>query len=296
MRLRYTAYILLLALLTSAQCQQTAEEWFNKGDLLLNLGENIEAIDAYNKAIELNQSYVVAWSHRGNALLNLSEYQESLKCYNKAIEIDPQYPNAWNNKGAALERLGKYDEAIEAFNEAIQLDPTDAMVWDNKGTILKIQGKYYEAAKAFEEANRLDPERYEAVNATTLESLDSPDWMEVATYEQGRGMRCYIILYNQEGSMIKSDGNLKIEVFEGDPATKLWSKSYPVKAADFADTILGIFARPAIVWHADRISYDTIKPGLGDLSLEESVSLEIRAYFETTDGRMLKDKTSEFIS
>jgi len=96
--------------------------------------------------------------------------------------------------------------------------------------------------------------------------------------------------------MIKSDGNLKIEVFEGDPATKLWSKSYPVKAADFADTILGIFARPAIVWHADRISYDTIKPGLGDLSLEESVSLEIRAYFETIDGRMLKDKTSQFIT
>jgi tetratricopeptide (TPR) repeat protein len=296
MRLRYAAYILLLASLTSAQCQQTAEDWFNKGDLLLNLGEYIEAIEAYNKAIELNQSYVVAWSHKGNALFNLTEYQESLKCYNKAIELDSNYSFAWNNKGTALASLGKYDEAIEAYNESIRLDPTDARVWVSKGIILKNQGRYDEAAMAFEEANRLDPERYESVNATTLESLNSPDWMEVTTYEQGRGMRCYIILYNQGDSMIRSDGNLTIEVFEGDPATKLWSKSYPVRAADFADTILGIFERHAIVWDVGRISYDTIKPGLGDLSLEESVSLEIRAYFETKDGRTLKDKSSEFIS
>jgi hypothetical protein len=44
------AFIILLALMTSAQCQQTAEDWFNKGDLLLNLGKYNESIDAYNKA------------------------------------------------------------------------------------------------------------------------------------------------------------------------------------------------------------------------------------------------------
>jgi tetratricopeptide (TPR) repeat protein len=68
MRLIYVVFILLLVLMTSAQCQQTAEDWVNKGDLFLTLGKYNEAIDAYNKAIELNQSNTVAWKQKSNAL------------------------------------------------------------------------------------------------------------------------------------------------------------------------------------------------------------------------------------
>jgi len=65
MRLSYVVFILLL---TSAQCQQTAEDWVNIGDSLLNSGKYNEAIEAYNKAIELNQSNVMAWIQKSNAL------------------------------------------------------------------------------------------------------------------------------------------------------------------------------------------------------------------------------------
>jgi hypothetical protein len=34
MKLIYVAFVLQLMLLTSAQCQQTAEDWSNKGDAL----------------------------------------------------------------------------------------------------------------------------------------------------------------------------------------------------------------------------------------------------------------------
>ena len=106
MELAFAVLILLLILMTSASCQQTAEDWFNKGDSLLNLGKYNESIDAYNKAIELNQSYAVAWKQKGNALLNLTKYNESLECYNEAIRLDPDYAMAWNNKGNALNDMG----------------------------------------------------------------------------------------------------------------------------------------------------------------------------------------------
>jgi len=44
MRLIYAVFILLLALITSAKCQQTAEDWFNKGNALGKQGKYEEAI------------------------------------------------------------------------------------------------------------------------------------------------------------------------------------------------------------------------------------------------------------
>jgi tetratricopeptide (TPR) repeat protein len=53
MRLIYAVFILVLALMTSAQCQQTAEDWYNKGVTLDIQGKHDEAIKAYDAAISL---------------------------------------------------------------------------------------------------------------------------------------------------------------------------------------------------------------------------------------------------
>lgn len=54
MKLIYVAFILLLALTTLAQCQQTAEDWVDKGTVLVQQGKYDEAIQAFDKAIEIN--------------------------------------------------------------------------------------------------------------------------------------------------------------------------------------------------------------------------------------------------
>jgi tetratricopeptide (TPR) repeat protein len=53
MRFIHAVLILLLALMTSAQCQQTAEYWQNKGSALNNLGKYEEALKAFDEAIRL---------------------------------------------------------------------------------------------------------------------------------------------------------------------------------------------------------------------------------------------------
>jgi len=74
MRLVVYVLIFLLLLIAPAQCQQTAEDWLKKGDLLLNSGKYDEAIEAFNRALELNQSYVDAWIHKGVALFSIGNY------------------------------------------------------------------------------------------------------------------------------------------------------------------------------------------------------------------------------
>ena len=70
MRLIHAAFILLLALMTSAQCQQTAEDWLYKGIALDGQGKFDDAIQAYDKAIELDPQYADAWYNRGVGLIS----------------------------------------------------------------------------------------------------------------------------------------------------------------------------------------------------------------------------------
>jgi tetratricopeptide (TPR) repeat protein len=62
--------------------------------------------------------------------------QEALEAYDKAIELDPNYVQAYNNKGAALVGLGRYREALEAYDKAIELDPNNVQAYVNKGKVL----------------------------------------------------------------------------------------------------------------------------------------------------------------
>jgi len=49
----------LMRLMTSAQCQQTADDWFNKGNALGKQGKYEGAINAYDEAIN---AWDEAWS------------------------------------------------------------------------------------------------------------------------------------------------------------------------------------------------------------------------------------------
>jgi tetratricopeptide (TPR) repeat protein len=150
--------------------------WYNKGVALYDLGKINEAVQAYNRAIQLDPRYVAAWNNKGNALSDQGKYGEAIQAYDKAIEIDPQYASAWSNKGNAFKKLGLTAESKEAFDKAKELEsegstgkpmPETTTVslrqmtasdWFDKGLALSSQGKYDEAIQAFDKAIELDPQ------------------------------------------------------------------------------------------------------------------------------------------
>ena len=151
MKLIFAAFIILLALMTSAQCQQTATDWYNRGVDLYGQSKYDDAIKAYDEAIKINPKLyrsLVTTKEFLSLRLRVNTTKPS-KAYDEAIWLDPKLTEAWSNKGNALFIQGKYDEAIKASDEAIRLDPNLATPWYNKGNALFIQGKYDEAIKAF---------------------------------------------------------------------------------------------------------------------------------------------------
>jgi tetratricopeptide (TPR) repeat protein len=122
----------------AARAQQLSDvevevEWLNTYH---KLNQYEEAIEDYNKAIELNPKNAEAYNNRGNAHSELNKHEEAIEDFNKAIELDPKYAEAYNNRGNAYYELNKHEEAIEDFNKAIELNPNFAAAYNNRGITL----------------------------------------------------------------------------------------------------------------------------------------------------------------
>src|SRR6476660_1057256 len=89
------------------------EHYYNK--------EYNEAIEYYDKALEIDPKHVGALNNTGKVLDNLGKYNEAIVYYDKALQIDPKYADALNSKGNVLGKLGKYNEAIEYYDKALQI-------------------------------------------------------------------------------------------------------------------------------------------------------------------------------
>jgi tetratricopeptide (TPR) repeat protein len=65
---------------------------------------------------------------------------DAIESYDRAIEINPKYALAWNGKGLALDSMGRYEEAIKCFDKAIEANPNDAMAMLRTGFALVQMG------------------------------------------------------------------------------------------------------------------------------------------------------------
>jgi tetratricopeptide (TPR) repeat protein len=83
-----------------------------------------------------------AWHRKGIVLDNLGRYEEALQVYDKALELKPNDFDAWHRKGGTLDKLGRYEEALLAIDKALKLKPDVSNAWHRKGGTLVKLGRY----------------------------------------------------------------------------------------------------------------------------------------------------------
>ncbi|MGB3533558.1 MAG: tetratricopeptide repeat protein [Microcoleaceae cyanobacterium] len=135
-----------------------AEVWNNRGVILTKLQDYPKAIDSYEKALEIRSDYPDAWNNRGVALGKLKDYQTAVTSYDRAVELKPDYGDAWNNRGFALTQLKKYDEAIQSYQKAGDLKPDFHLIWYNQARCYGLQGMVELAIKNLNKAIEIKPE------------------------------------------------------------------------------------------------------------------------------------------
>ena len=82
-----------------------------------------EAIDDFNRAIQLYPEYPAVYNNRGNVLLGLGAVREAIKDFDRALLLAPGYAAAYSNRAGAYMKLGQVDQAIAGYTKAIQLTP-----------------------------------------------------------------------------------------------------------------------------------------------------------------------------
>ncbi len=134
-----------------------ADEWIRKGTLFLSLHKYDEALQCFQKAIEIDQKYAYAWINKGASFYQLGKYDEALQCFQKAIEIDQKYAYAWINKGKSLIHTGRYQDAIKSFDKSIEINQDDAEGWINMGLTYYLLNQYDRAIKCFNQILQTTP-------------------------------------------------------------------------------------------------------------------------------------------
>ncbi|MEN6378966.1 MAG: tetratricopeptide repeat protein [Methanofastidiosum sp.] len=118
-----------------------------KGYVFLYAGtDNFEdAINSFNRAIEIDPDNTFAWEFKAIALRSIGRYEEAIGCYDKSMELDPLDYSAIYNKALLLERLGKIEEALDFYSLATKIDPSNFLAWDSMANLLESLERFDEA-------------------------------------------------------------------------------------------------------------------------------------------------------
>ena len=132
-----------------------ADTYVGRGLVKDDLGDKQGAIADLNQAIKLKPDYAIVYMGRGNIKDDLGDKQGAIADYNQAIKLNPDYANAYNNRGNVKDNLGDKRGAIADYNQAIKLNPDDANPYYNRGNAKKALGDKQGALSDFQTAAKL---------------------------------------------------------------------------------------------------------------------------------------------
>ena len=103
--------------------------------------------------------------------------QQAMEASEKALELDPELAEAHASRGLALSLSKKYDEATEEFETATRLNPKLYEAYYFYGRACLAQGAYDRAVTLFDQAAEVRPEDYQAPHfkCQALEGLGVSD-------------------------------------------------------------------------------------------------------------------------
>ena len=119
--LKYFDYVLRLD-------DSNPDVWNERGTILNMLGKSEEALESYDKSLELcldDMKDSTTWASKGNTLLDLQRYEEAIECYDNALKIDDTNHIILNNKGVAYMELDDFQSAIECFTKVLVMYPNN---------------------------------------------------------------------------------------------------------------------------------------------------------------------------
>ncbi len=174
---RYDRVIQVITKNITNRINSDPEIWNCLGFAYWKTGNDVDAIDAFERAISLDNEYANVFNNLGAlyfSLFNKTNIQkyctQALHYYKKAIELDPNHIPAYNWLGLIHRKLGNLEEAIYFWEKVLELK------LDFSETIYNLSQAYLDIenpTKALDLLSRYKEKYYPLLNKNEKEQLDA---------------------------------------------------------------------------------------------------------------------------
>jgi tetratricopeptide (TPR) repeat protein len=135
-----------------------ANLWSNLADVLVEAGRSGDAILTYQQALKVDPRHWDAANKVARLLFSAQRFEEAAACFTICDRLRPdQFPTVYM-RALALQKLKRFDEALTDNMRAHDLDPTSADTCNNAGNVLRALGRSEEAISWFDRSLKLRPD------------------------------------------------------------------------------------------------------------------------------------------
>jgi type IV pilus biogenesis/stability protein PilW len=144
---------------TSPGKRDEAQRYFRLGQVQLEQGKTMQAIESLDKALKLDPEHAEAHYFLGYIRYQQSEYKPAEKEFRKAIKINPYFTDAHNHLGLVYREMKEYDKALAEFQTALKDKSykTPERIHLNIGHLYLARNMVPESIASFQTAVTLNP-------------------------------------------------------------------------------------------------------------------------------------------
>ncbi|MFQ5481374.1 MAG: tetratricopeptide repeat protein [Nitrospinaceae bacterium] len=156
---------------SQTESPKTAEDWFKTGLSRGRAGDNEGAIEAYQKAVDLDPDHFRAHFNMGIRFGKMQLNVKAAEAFKKALELKPGEVMAHYSLALTSNLLGLTEDSIHHYKEAIRLRPEFAEAYSNLATVYYQFKQGREAIDNLLKAQKLFDQQGNRQMVATAESL-----------------------------------------------------------------------------------------------------------------------------
>ncbi len=167
-----------------------ADIWYLSGLVMRGgLDQNEDAVEAFNRALELKPDLRAAQEQKGLALLSLCRYEEARDAFSSVLEESPENADVLYNRAVASFRTLNFEDAAKDLEKVLLFAPPDSPDYTEACYMLGIASielqNYERALQALDMVLEWEPEHEEALYNMALVLFNLEEYEEAArTFEQ----------------------------------------------------------------------------------------------------------------
>jgi len=127
------------------------------GAALRGEGRRDEALQVFDKAVQLKPDDAGLWSQLGDALVEAERRSDALLCFRQTLSLDPSRFDAAYKAGHILQGMGQFEEALLVLNRGVEIQPNHAPTLQVRAVVLKNLNRIEEALADNRRVIELDP-------------------------------------------------------------------------------------------------------------------------------------------